>query len=369
MTEERDERATLPPERVRQIAQARVAVVVNGNARRVSEELVQVLDQLVQSGDLFVSRSLDEGRDIARRIVEQGYHTVLTGGGDGTFVQTVTWIVHESKKQGHEPPRFGLLRLGTGNALAWVLGAQNSRRRGVFADLSRLRREGGSRPLRLLEVEGTLSPFAGLGGDAIALQHFHNVKSLFERTPVLKKVGTGSLAYAAAIFGRVLPEYVTKPKLRVRVINLGAPALVIGPDGRPAERTIPAGATIFEGATKLVAASSIPYWGFGARVFPFADEKEGMFSLRLVDYSPFEFVREFRGIFNGTYRSESVIDVLAERVRVESDDPIPFQIGGDPHGERTSVEIAISDTPIRVVDYYAPPEVVERLGVDPGRST
>ena len=37
----------------------RVAVVVNGNAKRVNSELVETLDQIVQSGDLFVSRTLE----------------------------------------------------------------------------------------------------------------------------------------------------------------------------------------------------------------------------------------------------------------------------------------------------------------------
>src|SRR5690349_24911033 len=99
----------------------KVAVVVNGNAKAVTDDLVEVLDQIVQSGDLFVSRSLDEGREIARTIVERGYPTVLTGGGDGTFVQMVTWVADEARKLGRPLPRFGLLRLGTGNALAWVL--------------------------------------------------------------------------------------------------------------------------------------------------------------------------------------------------------------------------------------------------------
>ena len=106
------------------VAEDRVAVVVNGNAKRVSDDLVDMLDQIIQSGDLFVSRSLDEGREIARRIVARRYPTVLTGGGDGTFTQMVTWIVQEAERKGVEPPRFGMLKLGTGNALAWVLGAQ-----------------------------------------------------------------------------------------------------------------------------------------------------------------------------------------------------------------------------------------------------
>jgi hypothetical protein len=38
----------------------RVAVVLNGNARQVTDELVESFDQLVGSGDLFLSRSLEE---------------------------------------------------------------------------------------------------------------------------------------------------------------------------------------------------------------------------------------------------------------------------------------------------------------------
>ncbi|MCA9615376.1 MAG: hypothetical protein KC586_21620, partial [Myxococcales bacterium] len=80
-------------------------MVVNGNAKRVTDDLVEILDQIVRSGDLFVSRSLEEGQEIAKRIVDRGYPTVLTGGGDGTFTQMVTWIVREAQARGIEPPR------------------------------------------------------------------------------------------------------------------------------------------------------------------------------------------------------------------------------------------------------------------------
>ena len=350
-------RTTLPPEAAKQIAEDRVAIVVNGNARRVSHDLVESLDQIVQSGDLFVSRTMDEGRDIARRIAERGYPTVLTGGGDGTFVQMVTWISRECAKQGVSPPRFGLLRLGTGNALAWVLGAQNSRSRGVFADMARLRREGGSRPLRLLDAEGTLTPFAGLGGDAVALHHFEQVKATFQRTPMLRSVGTGGLAYFVALVGRVLPEYLVRPRIQVRVINEGEPVERIGPDGQPAGRPIQNGETVFEGKTKIVAMSSIPYWGFGARIFPFADEREDRFNLRMVDITSLELAANIRSIWRGTYRHPRVIDFLAQRVRVECEVPTPFQVGGDSCGKRERVSIGLAERPIQVVDYYAPPNV------------
>ena len=79
----------------------RVAVVVNGNAKRVTADLVDVLDQIVRTGDLFVSRSLPEADEIAHTIVRRGYPTVLTAGGDGTFVQMVTKITREAGRSEH----------------------------------------------------------------------------------------------------------------------------------------------------------------------------------------------------------------------------------------------------------------------------
>ena len=48
----------------------RVAVVLNGNARQVTDELVESFDQLVERGDLFLSKSLDEAHGIAINIVD-----------------------------------------------------------------------------------------------------------------------------------------------------------------------------------------------------------------------------------------------------------------------------------------------------------
>ena len=55
----------------------RIAVVVNGNAKSVNDEVIDTLDQILTAGELFVSRRVEEGRygsrpiesdeDIARR--------------------------------------------------------------------------------------------------------------------------------------------------------------------------------------------------------------------------------------------------------------------------------------------------------------
>lgn len=338
-------------------AEGRVAVVVNGNAKRVTEQIVAVLDQIVQSGDLYVSRSLDEGRDIARIIVERGYPTVLTGGGDGTFSQTVTWIDQECRRQGKPMPRFGLLKLGTGNALAWVLGAQYSRARGVFADLARLRTEGGSSRLNMIDVEGRLVPFAGVGSDAIALKHYGEVIKAFGKLPVLRSVSTGGVAYLVSLMGRTLPDQVLKPRFQVRIVNEHGGAVRLNSEGQPITEPAAEGQVIHEGSARMVIMSTVPYWGFGVRVFPFAMDREDLFSLRVIDFEPAEALRHLRAIWKGTFRHPKLYDYLVRDVSIHCEEPIPVQVGGDILGAREVIHARLRDEPIRVVDYYSPPPV------------
>jgi diacylglycerol kinase family enzyme len=332
----------------------RVAVIVNGNARRVTDDLVEVLDQIVRSGDLFVSRDINEAERIADTIVQRGYRTVLTGGGDGTFVHMVTLIVKRAQAEGVRAPRFGLLKLGTGNALAWVLGSGPSGH-SVVADLARLRSEGGSRTLRLLEVEGTLTPFAGLGVDAICLDHYGQTKAMLSRSPFTKPLATGPSAYLMSVVGRSLPEFLLRSHPRVRVVNEGATAVRMGPSDKPVQQ-FATGEVLYDGPSRLVALSTIPYWGFGARIFPFADERDDRFQLRICDITSFEVTRNIRAIWRGSYRNRTVHDFLCEKLSIHYEHPMALQVGGDVVGRRTVVHAALA-APIEVVDYYAPPPV------------
>lgn len=339
-------------------AAERVAVVVNGNARQVTEELVETLDQIVQSGDLFVSRSLDEGKEIARIIVERGYPTVLTGGGDGTFVQMLSWIVSVARESGRALPRFGLLKLGTGNAMAWVLGAQYGRHgRGAVADLARLRSEGGSRVLRMIAIDDMLTPFGGLGADAIALAHHRTAKQFFESTPALRRLATGPVTYSASLLGLTVPRFLLSSMPRFRVINTGEPAVRLGQDGRRVGAEIGRGEVLYDGPAYILAFGTIPYWGFGARIFPYADERPDRFDLRIASFGSLTAVVNLRSIWRGTYHSDQLHDFLVESIRVECDSPTPLQLGGDVIGMRSTIDASLSKLPIRVVDYYAPPPV------------
>jgi diacylglycerol kinase family enzyme len=335
----------------------RIAVVVNGRARQVTADIVEVLDQIVQTGDLFVSRDLAEAERIAQTIAERRYPTVLTGGGDGTFVQMVTRVVRAAEKRGQKPPRFGLLKLGTGNALSWVLGSHpTSSNKAVVADLARLRSEGGSRALRLIEVEGMLTPFAGLGVDAICLEHYGNTKDWLGKSKLTRPLATGPSAYALSVVARSLPEFLLRSHPRVKVVNEGEACLRIGGDDKPALE-IPPGAVLYDGPSRLVALSTIPYWGFGARIFPFAEEREDRFNLRICDVGSLEVAAHIRSIWRGSYRNERTVhDFLCERIAIHYDAPMSLQIGGDVVGRRTVVRAALA-APIEVVDYYSPPPV------------
>jgi diacylglycerol kinase family enzyme len=330
----------------------KVAVVVNGNARGVTDDIVRILDQIVESGDLFVSRSMVEGRDIARAIAERGYRTVLTGGGDGTFVQMVSWIVQIAESLQQTPPRFGLLKLGTGNALAWVLGAHSKGSKGIVADISRLRMEEGCKVIRLIEIEDLLTPFAGLGADAVALSHHAQVRDLFNSVKPLRSLSTGAVTYTTSLLGRTAPDLILSQPSIVKIINQGEPAFKIGRDREPLADPIKKGDLLYEGPARLVAFSTIPYWGFGARIFPYATKREDRFNLRIANLGPIRAIANIRPIWKGTYQTDGLIDFLVEKISIHCDTPTHLQVGGDVLGRRTVVNAELSKRLIRFVDYY-----------------
>jgi len=333
----------------------RIAVVINGNAKRVNDEVIDTLDQILSAGELFVSRRVEEGRYIARTLVERGYGTVLLGGGDGTFTVMVSDIVREARRQGKPPPRFGLLRLGTGNALAWVIGASQVKRGGLQVDLGRLRGDAGSRPMRLIEVEQYLAPFCGFGIDALVLRDYSQVKSAIARGP-FRHVIPGPVAYLVSSMTRSLPAFFFRPVPHIRVVNEGADAYRLGEKGSIVGRPIRKGEVIYEGRARIASVSTIPYYGFGLRCFPFADERPDRMNLRISTIGPITLVANFRSIWKGQYENlEIIFDYLVEEISIETDPETEFQIGGDAVGKRRKVHLRLSPEPIRLVDFYAPP--------------
>jgi diacylglycerol kinase family enzyme len=323
----------------------RIAVVLNANARQVTRKMVNEAREVVPSGDLFLSRDLEEAKQIAQTIVERGYDAVFAGGGDGTFTRCVSDLAQFADKSGRLMPAMGVLRLGTGNALAEAVGVPKD---SSLDDLLGFARIAPERSLDMLSVDGQLAPFAGIGLDAQILDDFNTVGNGLDGMG-LGFVRNGGVRYALAVGLRSVPRFVFTKKVNVTIVNAGAPAWRMGPDDQPACEPIPAGEVLYSGPVSIAAGSTIPYVGFGLRLFPFAGTMERRFHLRVSDCPAHEILAHLPSLFRGTLRSPRIHDFMVERVTMYLDRESPLQVGGDVGGKHRSVQLSLAPRPIRIV--------------------
>ena len=187
------------------------------------------------------------------------------------------------------------------------------------------------------------------------LRDYNQVKSAIARGP-LRHVMPGAAAYFISSTTKSLPAFLFRPVPHIRVVNEGADAYRLGEKGSIVGRPIRKGEVIYEGRARIASASTIPYYGFGFRCFPFAEERADRMNLRISTIGSFTLVANFPAIWKGQYENmELVFDYLVDKVAIETDPATEFQIGGDPVGKRSSVHLRLSPEPIRLVDFYAPP--------------
>jgi hypothetical protein len=272
-------------------ARARVAVILNNNARGVRPDVVERLGRLVPQRDLFISHSIEASREIARTVVERAYDGVLFGGGDGTFVQCLSDLAGEARNLDVPLPGVGVLRLGTGNALADAIGASRPTLDGLIADLRRARAtspfDDDRKTLKLLSVDGKLTPFAGCGLDAQILDDFAKLGELIDdAAPKIgvdgEKIGA-SARYALTVALRSVPRFVLSKLPELEVINSSdQPAWRIDQSTGDVDEANPIlpGETLFRGRAALCSASTIPYFGLKMKMFPYVERMPGHFQMR-----------------------------------------------------------------------------------------
>ncbi|HEY2027626.1 MAG TPA: diacylglycerol kinase family protein [Myxococcales bacterium] len=356
---------------LRHLGTGSVAVLLNANARSVTTRLRRELENFVPKKDLFFSRSFDEARKIARTVLDRGYQTVLTGGGDGTFVGYVNCFYDLALAAAQEPsisqaalklapvpagalrlPRIGTLKLGTGNAVADFAGA-SGRRSGVASDILRVRsgEVTATRSLHLLSHEGKRAPFAGLGIDAALLNDYCRLKQRLAGTR-MSFLGTGGMGYFCSIVGKTIPSYALSSAIpNAEVINLGGPAEQLDPEGKPTGRIIYPGEVIYRGPCKIAAAGTVPNYGFGFQIFPHALSSPGRFQLRLAAIGVPRILRNLRTFWKGGAAPEGVLDFHCDRVLIKFDREMPLQVGGDAEGYRREVLLSMAERPLELLDF------------------
>jgi len=333
-------------------SRSRVAVLLNANARSVNAQVRRSLSLVVPDEHLYLSRNDAEASDIAEAVVSRRYSTVFTGGGDGTFVDWVNRILESAERRGARAPRFGVLALGTGNAVAEMVGA--SPRRHV-EDLARFVRGevGTTRRLDLVTCEGRRTPFAGAGMDAAVLNDYRWLKEALAGTP-FARLGLGLAGYGLAIALRSAPRKVMERPSYCEIQNTGGPAWRLDAAGVRIGRPIAHGELLYAGPCMLAAASTVPYYGLGLKAFPFAGTEPGSMQLRLATaIGVGTLLANLPSVWAGSFTHPGLVDFHAERVTLRFDRPTPLQIGGDAEGLRRELTIGMAADPVELVDFGA----------------
>ncbi|MBM4281202.1 MAG: hypothetical protein FJ137_10755 [Deltaproteobacteria bacterium] len=325
----------------------RSAFLLNRNARAVSDRLVERLAAIVPAGDLFLSRTLDDATVFARAIARRGYGQVFLGGGDGTLVTTMNLLRTHTAAEGLPMPSVGVLKLGTGNAMARALGALDP-----LVDAHHILQRGAAqqRTVDFVETDdGVLTPFAGMGYDGRVLNDYVWLKERAHGSPVTRALAESVGGYLGAMLFKSVPQESGAPTTNLRITSRHDAWFLRATERGDVEERIPAGTPLFEGNAATVCVGSIPYFGFGFMMFPFAMQKAGHVQLRIVGAPiPSILANLYPKVWRGTWRHPRLLDFHVRDVEVQSDRPLPYQIGGDARGQQTNLRFRVSEQPVEM---------------------
>ncbi len=333
---------------------ARYAVMLNARARGWNGEVHQAIGRFVSAKDLFLTDDFHQARRTVDKLLRSDYDAIFAGGGDGTIMYLVNELerrIRSGEIAREDAPPIGVLRLGTGNALATYLESQD-----ILDDLRALSH--GAKLIvhsvgMLEDSTGELFPFAGVGWDAEILNDYDNVKDL-ARDTAAEPYATGLTGYGAAIATRTIPRVLAQAPPRLTITNLEGTARRLSFDGEVIGE-YGEGEVIYEGPARICSAATVPFWGFQVRMFPHADADPDRFQMRCYHGGIPEILLNLRDMWRGRVREENVHDVLASHVRVEVDgEALPYQVSGDAAGVEREIEWRLAAHPIKLATPHVP---------------
>lgn len=332
------------------MAQGQFAAYLNGNAKRMSPEVVSVVEELIYPDDIFYCNSPAEGVAAARVILDREYPTVFTGGGDGTAVSLINDMWSLVGKTGQNVPKIGILSLGTGNAMGRMVssGSPIQDLKSYVANPSMDTLEMG-----MVESEGYLFPFGGLGVDAQILADYISVKEGIGAgllKPVFQTVG----GYFFAFFGATAPRHIANAlsgkQAILRATTLEGSCCSILDDGSSGQE-YPPGTILYEGPFTMLMAGTCPYYGYGLKALPFADMRSDAFNLRIVTMGTPKILANLGALWKGAYRDPDLKDFYCSAVKIELSHPSPYQRGGDFAGSSTRLEFRYVPGVVRLLRF------------------
>lgn len=330
----------------------RVAFFLNANAKSVTKTLLKDLKKLIPQEDLYFSADFPVAREKIAQILNKGYAYIFCGGGDGTVISAIN-LMHEYEKSHPKAklPKIGVLGLGTGNALARFLQAHDP-----IEDIKAIVSGKPLRPIALSMIEtygGQMTPFAGVGYDGELINDFESVKEVFFDSP-FRKVFSSVTGFTLAGLVKTLPRQIGRTLPTVR-INSSHPAYrIINVNGVDEEVYIEQGELLYDDKAAIICVGTIPYVGYGITMFPFANKRPGYMHLR-VSAVPISIclANLYPAIWHGHFRHKKLFDFLVKDVNIESEESLPYHIGGDAMGYRKQLYLKVADNPVLMASLYA----------------
>lgn len=337
----------------------RAAFLLNANAKSVTPQKREHLSKLIPQEDLYFSRSLEEAEKMITEILSKGYPYIFSGGGDGTAIGTINLLskIAQSMPE-HCVPKIGILRLGTGNALARMLGARSPEE-----DIKSILHGKNLRPLMVNMVEtvdGMLAPFAGIGYDGELMNDFLAVKKVFASSP-FKNFFSNIVGFTIAGIFKTLPRQLGRT-LPIVQIKSSMPAYqIVHKNGKDEEIFLEKGTELYNGRSPLICVGTIPLLGYGIKMFPFANKRPGYMHLR-ISAVPLSLclANIYPAIWHGSFRHPKLYDFLVKDVSIESSQDLPYQFAGDAMGYKKQLRFKISDKPVGMASLY---KVPKKLGI------
>jgi diacylglycerol kinase family enzyme len=334
----------------------RVAVLLNPQAQGVTARRLAWFRAYVPAADLFVPDGVDAARAAVRAIAARRYDVLCPGGGDGTFMLAAGELIASTAPA--EMPALLPLRLGTGNAVHDVCAASPPTPRGLAHDLARAADpDDAPSPLRLLDVGGRITQFAGVGLDADWAADYAWLIKRHVGTGRLLPLVRGVPGYVATAVALTIPRLVRRPFVDVTLTAIGGGAARLGPDGA-AEAELGDGAVIFRGPATLAAASTVPSYNAGMRFFRHVDriaaERGDAFEVKVAVGGAFAVLRHAGRALAGEPVRGVIADFAVRGLRVELARPARYHVGGDVLPPVRAFTVGICPVPVPVLRGRAP---------------
>jgi len=330
---------------------------MNLKARKVRQSTLEMLGKHVDVEDLYITRTVEQSDESIDEIIECRYPLVFCGGGDGTAMRVMEQmhkkvIAHNEAGGSYEVPKFGLLKLGTGNGWAGLLNVP-PHVKPIWA-IRRARSVGELTfaTFNMIECDDRLFHFGGFGVDALILNDYIDLKRWFTKGP-LWRVGNSLWCYLLALVFKSIPKVLKSGfMMNVRITNESdEPVYRVSHTGGIQESPFAKGDVLYEGPTLIVGLATTCNYGFKLKVYPHALKKPGYMNLRLCCAPVPTILRNIRKLWLGRYEHPDLYDFLVKDVSVELEEEAPFQLGGDPEGYRKGGRFRVSDLTVDVLDF------------------